>query len=183
MTRCQPTRRKGHCCSRASVGLRNVGKSQIGVLGCMKRARKGRQCPLCGRSIPPDSRPQRQCNSASRREGGQGHGRPDDRHGRDKPRRRVAQISPGRPVTEGGPVDVVLTRTSSESDGSDRPGPCWDGKAESADRAAELGERRLVLHSDGLPEPCVTECCPRRALPCARGVVGCAFSEPQPDAA
>src|ERR1035437_2126485 len=119
----------------------------------MKRARKGRQCPLCGRSIPPDSRRQRQCNSASRREGGQGHGRPDDRHGRDKPRRRVAQISPVRPVTEDGPVDVVLTRTSSESDGCGRPGPCWDGEAESADRAAELGERRLGLLSAGVPEP------------------------------
>jgi hypothetical protein len=85
--------------------------------------------------------------------GGQGHGRPDDRHVRDKPRRRVAQISPVRPVTEDGPVDVLLTRANSESDGCGRPDLFWDGEAESTDRPAELGERRLVLHSDGLPEP------------------------------
>ena len=56
-------------------------------------------------------------------------------------------------MTEDGPVDVLLTRANSESDGCDRPGPCWDGEAESADRAAELGERRLVLLSAGVPEP------------------------------
>jgi hypothetical protein len=72
---------------------------------------------------------------------------------RDNPRRRVAQISPVRPVTEDGPVDVLLTRANSESDGCGRPGPFWDGEAESADRAAELGERRLVLLSAGVPEP------------------------------
>ena len=48
-------------------------------------------------------------------------------------------------MTVDGPVDVLLTRTNSESDGSDRMGPFWIRAAGSADLGAELGERGLVI--------------------------------------